>query len=54
MSFGLALALLSLIAAIAWGWAAAALKARRVEHEQTEKFIGSSRGCNMDPLSYLP
>jgi type II secretory pathway component PulJ len=41
MSFEIALALLSLLAAVAWAWAAAATRGWRREHERTEKFIRS-------------
>jgi len=51
MSFEWALAFLSLLAAVAWGWAAAALRAQRREREKNENFIRSLRGCNTDPLS---
>jgi hypothetical protein len=35
---------LSLLAAVAWVWAAAAAKGRRREQDRTEKFIRSLRG----------
>lgn len=51
MSFWLALALLSLLAALALGWAAAAVKAYRIEQEQTENFIRWLQACNTDRIS---
>jgi hypothetical protein len=52
MSFALALGLLSSLAAVAWGWAAAATRARRRDQERTENFIRSLRTGNTDRLSY--
>ena len=52
MTFWLALALLSLLAAIAFAWAAAAARAHRVEQERTEKFIHWLRACNTDWIKY--
>ncbi len=52
MSFSFALALLTLLAAVTWGWAAATARAWRGEQQQTEKFIHSLRAGNTDPLSF--